>query len=480
MTKEEFIEKARKVHGDKYDYSKVDYVNAKTKVCIICPIHGEFWQTPDNHLQGKKCYKCANKNMTTEDFILKARKVHGDKYDYSKVDYVNTKTKVCIICPKHGEFWQMPNSHLCGSGCILCSYDKLHEIKSFNKEEFIEKAKCIHGDKYDYSKVDYVNAKHKVCIICPTHGEFWQEAHLHTIGSQCPVCAEHSSKEETNLGNYIKELVGEDNVIFRDRKILNGYEIDILIPEKKIGIEYNGLFWHTEENGKDKQYHLNKTVEAAKHGIHLIHIFEDEWIEHKDIIKSKIKHILGLDDNKIKAGGRMCVVKEICKQDANSFLEKNHIQGFAPSSVYLGGYFQGALVGVMTFLKEENNNWNLNRFATDEKYSLPGLASKLFQYFLKTHKDAVDIKSFLDRRWIYSENNLYVKLGFELDNVLAPDYRYVVGLTRKHKFNFRKQKLSKTYNLPITMTESEMTKKLGFYKIWDCGLYRYVYHNKSE
>lgn len=126
-TLEYFISKAREIHGDKYDYSKVEYVNNKTKVCIICPEHGEFWQRPDKHLQGHGCTYCfTSYRKTTEQFIKEARKIHGDRYDYSKTVYgKNNREPVCIICPKHGEFWQAPEKHLCGHGCIVCNYSSM-------------------------------------------------------------------------------------------------------------------------------------------------------------------------------------------------------------------------------------------------------------------------------------------------------------------------------------------------------------------
>ena len=138
MNREEFIEKARKVHGDKYDYSKVVYKNAITKVCIICPEHGEFWQEAYSHTKGCKCQACAgSKKLTTEEFIEKARKVHGDKYDYSKVEYKNNRTPICIICPEHGEFWQLPINHLKGCGCKHCKGKRITEKKLLTTEEFI-------------------------------------------------------------------------------------------------------------------------------------------------------------------------------------------------------------------------------------------------------------------------------------------------------------------------------------------------------
>ena len=140
LNTESFITKAKEVHGDKYDYSKVEYVNNSTKVCIICPIHGEFWQIPNNHLSGNGCNKCSgNDKLNTESFITKAKEVHGDKYDYSKVEYINARTKVCIICPVHGEIMIIPNKHLKGYGCNKCKISG-----KLTKEEFIIKAKEIH------------------------------------------------------------------------------------------------------------------------------------------------------------------------------------------------------------------------------------------------------------------------------------------------------------------------------------------------
>ena len=189
-TKEEFIEKAKKVHGYKYDYSLAEYINSSTKVKIICSEHGEFEQAPYSHLQGRGCLKCSIKKQafTTEQFIEKAREVHGDKYDYSLVEYINFGTKVKIICPQHGEFEQSTYSHLQGRECLKCSTKK----QTFTTEQFIEKAREVHGDKYDYSLVDYVQIFSKVKIICPEHGEFEQVPNSHLQGRGCNDCAQYS------------------------------------------------------------------------------------------------------------------------------------------------------------------------------------------------------------------------------------------------------------------------------------------------
>jgi hypothetical protein len=196
-TKEEFVEKACKVHDDKYDYSRVNYVNSTSKVCIICREHGEFWQTPSQHLMGDGCPKCGGCYVpSTEEWITSARKVHGNKYDYSKVKYVNARTKVCIICKKHGEFWQIPSNHTKGTGCPKCGKIAAADINRLSKEEFIKMVNEVHHGKYNYDKIKYVNDNTKVCIICPEHGEFWQRPHDHKRGIGCSKCGNNIPSTE--------------------------------------------------------------------------------------------------------------------------------------------------------------------------------------------------------------------------------------------------------------------------------------------
>lgn len=211
----EFIERARKVHGDKYDYTKTTYVDSRNKICITCPEHGDFYAWPQDILKGVGCPKCGvalrakKKTKTTEYFIEKAKQIHGDKYDYSKVEYVNAKTKVCIICPIHGEFWQKPCAHLSGKGCSLCRDDENAKRNLKDRDDFIEKAKQVHGDKYDYSKVKYIGSKKKVCIICPEHGEFWMTPNAHICCKQgCPKCSFKIFSKDSFI-NEAKKIHGE-------------------------------------------------------------------------------------------------------------------------------------------------------------------------------------------------------------------------------------------------------------------------------
>ena len=483
LTIEEFINKAKKVHGNKYDYSKVEYKNASTKVCIICPEHGEFMQIPMAHINGEGCPKCAGKMLKTEDIIKKFKQVHGDKYDYSKVQYKRMDEKVCIICPEHGEFWQTPSKHILrNQGCPKCAKTLNGKLSRLTREEFIKKAKEIHGDSYIYTDVNYITSQEKVKIICKKHGEFWQRPYDHLNGHGCPHCANLISRGEIEIYEFLCDKIGIDKVFLHNRNVLgNGREIDIYIPDLKFGIEYNGLIWHSEENGKVKGYHLEKTEICNKNGVYLIQIFEDEYNKNKELVLKKIAHILNLNKDLPKIMARKCVIKEITNKMSSEFLENNHIQGKCNAGIHLGCFNGDELIGVMCFLREkQEGSWILSRFATNVNYICQGVGGKLFNYFIKNY-NPLEIKSFADRRWtINEENNIYLQLGFKFDSYTAPDYRYFKisdGVVRQHKFGFRKNILHKKYGLPLTMSETEMTEKLGYVKIYDCGLIKYVWKN---
>ncbi len=233
LTQEEFIEKAINVHRGKYDYSKVVYINNRTKICITCPVHGDFFQLPNHHLKGVGCPKCNwGVLLTTKEFIEKAKNIHGDKYDYSKTEYIDSKTKICIICPEHGEFWQRPNDHLNKKGCPKCA----GKIK-LTTEEFIKKAKQVHGDKYDYSKVEYNCIRDKICIICPEHGEFWQTPNDHLDNHGCPKC------NQSKLEKEIEMLLKNEKINFEAQKHfkwLGKQSLDFYLPEYNTAIECQG------------------------------------------------------------------------------------------------------------------------------------------------------------------------------------------------------------------------------------------------
>ena len=486
MTTEKYILREREVHGDKYDLSNAVYVDANTKMCFICPKHGEFWMMPYSHLSGQGCPKCAGRGLTTEDIIerFKEENPRGDYYIYTEVDFKNMDTPVCIICPKHGKFWQKPSKHLKGHGCPECGLESKNKSNTYTFEEIVEKANRIHNKKYKYLKTDTNGIKSDLYIICPIHGLFIQKAEYHLNGHGCSRCGNNMSVAEDEIIKFIKEDLGIDNVMQRNKKIIAPQELDIYLPDYNLAIEYDGVIWHSEKFGKDKNYHIDKLKKCNDKGICLINIFEDEYNDKKEIVYYKLRYLIGKDCDKDKVYASKCVVREISKNEAKIFLEKNHIQGYVPSTVYLGSFLDGTLVGVMSFKKASTENkWELNRFATGIAKHYIGLEEDLFIYFVSNYNPN-EVKSFADRRWtIHQDNNLYTRLGFKLDSILKPDYSYVTSKSKRiPKSSARKNLLIKRYpdcNLTNDMTESEMTSKLGFYKIWDCGKLKYVWRKEN-
>lgn len=236
LTTNIFIERSEKIHNHKYDYSKVNYKNGNTKVCIICPEHGEFWQRPLHHLNGHGCPYCADKvKLTVNEFIKRAKKKHGNKYDYSKVDYIDSHTDVCIICPEHGEFWQKPYCHTSGNGCPKCArLARKENYKTYTTEDFIKKAITIHGDKYDYSKVEYKNIKEKVIIICPIHGEFVIAPDKHLQGQGCAKCSKRHNYTTEEYIEKAKEKYGEEYNYSITKYINNKTKIKYICPKHGI------------------------------------------------------------------------------------------------------------------------------------------------------------------------------------------------------------------------------------------------------
>lgn len=483
ISKDNIISRMKSTHGGKYDYSRVEYINCRTEVEIICPIHGSFKQLPLTHINGQGCPKCAGKNRNTEDIIDLIKGVHGDKYDYSKIVFTKMDEPICLVCPIHGDFFITPNKIIQrGSGCKKCAMEKRIELHRETIGGFIERSNEIHSNFYDYSIVNFISMRDKVDIICPKHGLFSQFPFDHVNGHGCPKCGNNISNAEDEIYSFIVGLLGEDKVVRHNRDLLNGQEIDIYIPELNIAFEYDGLRWHSEEFGKTKYYHLNKTTTLEDKGIRLYHIFEDEYQNKKEIVFNKIKHILGMNSDLPTIYGRKCYIKEISKKDAEVFMEKYHIQGYGKSSINLGSFYNSELIAVMSFLCRENGNYELVRFASNSSYKYAGVGGKLFKTFLALYNPN-KIKTFADRRWTNNkEENLYTKLGFICDKVIKPDYYYISkskSNERIHKFNLRKNIMHKKYNMSLSMTEKEMTEECGFTKVWNCGLYRYIWKKEA-
>jgi len=310
VTTQDFIERSKKVHGDKYDYSKSVYTGRFQPITLICPIHGEYTQRADAHMLGQECPICgdekqaAGRRLTTDEFIEKAKEVHGDKYDYSETQYFSRKQnggKVKIICPIHGPFEQIADNHLKGSGCNKCAGRLVT-----NQEEFIQKAKEIFGDKYDYSKSDYRGSNTPVGVICKKHGLFTVTPSNHISKlSGCPICKE--SKGENLLSTilstfnlkYIRQKTFTDCVGISGKKYCRKLPFDFFIPKYNAVIEYDGRqhFEPVMEFGGEENFKKTQSSDQIKNqycqdkGIKMIRI---PYTMDKDDIPNFIKGKLGI------------------------------------------------------------------------------------------------------------------------------------------------------------------------------------------
>jgi len=456
----EFIKKAKIIHKERYKYEQVEYINAMTKVKIGCPIHGIFEQTPSKHLSGQGCPKCGhNSFMTTETLIKEAHKIHGDKYDYSKTEYIDYDTKVCIICPEHGEFWQYPYQHINRkNGCPKCGNIAAASKLSKTREEFIKDAIQIHGDKYTFEDLIYKNSSTHIKVNCRKHGLFEITPANLLQGYGCPKCRCTFSKEEKEVDNFISEL----NVNTEKLKLKNGQELDIYIPDEKMAFEFDGLYWHCELK-KDKYYHSKKTYYCKEQDIRVIHIFEDEWLNKREVVESRIRNLLRKNHSKIYA--RKCILQKLDKVSVKQFLYKNYLgYAFAPSINYCLKY-DNEIVAIMSFKNIKGDSYELCNFCTILNTTVIGGFSKLLRHFILDFKPK-DIISYVDKRW-NCENN-FVSNGFKHIKDTDVDYTYIIGHKRENKSKYCKRKLVEQ-GFDKNKTEHNIMYERGIYRIYDCG-----------
>lgn len=334
---------------------------------------------------------------------------------------------------------------------------------------------------YTLVSSEYVNNRSHLKVICP-EGHNWSVAfHNFKNGeSKCPKCFPrlfNTSKAEKELTDCFRGSGLE--VIENSRKIIPPYELDIYFPEKKVAIEYCGLYWHGETaSGKPRNYHRVKMDLCAEKGIRLITVFEDEFVERPDIVKSRIENSLGLIENKIYA--RKCAVEKIENNTASKFLDENHLQGYVGCKVSFGLFYGGELVQVMTFgaitrkhASDSGRTIELKRLASSGKFNVVGGASRLFKQGRQwaVEEGYTSIKSYCDMRWANSASTVYSKLGFEL----KAETKYSPHYTKSQK-RYRNFSLRKTPEERLTgKTEWELRQAQGFDRIWDCGHRTYVY-----
>lgn len=291
-----FENRAFSVHGGKYDYSRVDLVSSKSKVEIVCPEHGPFFQTPDHHMRGRGCPTCARqvvrrKVSTLQEFVEEASSIHRGFYDYSLSEFTSPSAKVKIVCPVHGEFETLARKHLWEKrGCPECGRvrGKYHSNVSF--QDFFDAAVERHGYNYSYSEVEIAGARGLVTLVCPTHGRFRIGVSAHLQGAGCPGCRPSGSTPENELAEFIRAF--DVDVVRNSKRVIPPFEIDILVPDRHIAFEFNGVFWHSEQRGKTAEYHRNKTLRTLARGFRLFHVYDSDWDLNQDTVKARIQAVM--------------------------------------------------------------------------------------------------------------------------------------------------------------------------------------------
>jgi hypothetical protein len=475
-TTEDLVKYALKKGGKCLD---IKYHNNNTKYKWECS-EGHKWSARWNDIKNgnKWCPICARK--IASDKLIKYDILHLKKYAEDKggkclsEKYKNYKTKYLWQCQCKNK-WEATWSDIKqGRWCSVCSSINVGESnRKYNIDLLKNKAinlggKCLSEHYKDvFSKYQWQCKK----------GHLWQTTwDSINRGSWCPSCSTQHSKAELEVLEWVQSQGFE---AFSTRQIIKPKEIDIYVPSLNLGIEYCGLYWHSEAGGKGRNYHRDKMVSCEESGIRLITIFEDEWRDRNKQVKNFLKSVMGVHSRRVYA--RKCEVREVESGIAHRFLEDNHIQGKAPLKIAFGLFFENELLGVVTGNVHHRNfgegdDFVLNRLVFKDEVQVVGGASKLIVKLrgYAKEKGFGRLISWSDSR--YSQGNVYEKCGFILDSLVPPDYSYITPeLERQSKQSNKKANLLKKGAVGnMSMTETELALSLGLSRLWDCGKKKYV------
>ena len=463
-----------------------------------------------------ECSKCKNKWTTSPFEVVRKITRYGlNGCENCIKQYKKEQKKKKSVHNTHPEIAQMfsdkndisPEDISIGSDkkvyiTLPCGHDKLVKLRYLPQKDGTIKIpqcnQCVPNErslshKYPELREEYsddnnksfnmltYNSSYKAIWECD-NSHTWEATIYQRVNGEtgCPECSCNGvSQKEEDLYTYIRSILPEEVTVTRnDKSILDGKEIDILIAYRHIGIEFNGVYWHGENKGKDRNYHKDKHLAAKEHGIQLITIWEDDWDNHQDVVKSMIKHKLGVDVSR-RVYARKTIINEVDKKTTQEFMDKNHIQGYVQGSYYIGLYDEKENLVALSIWKRNGKTLYLDRYATS--CTVIGGMGKLLKHVIRNSKEwrFDEIITFSDHE--VSDGGLYEKLGFEKDKELKPDYKYVVNKERVHKFNYRRKRFKDDPHLIYKeeLSESEMAKLNGIDRVWDCGKTRWVMKMKN-
>ncbi len=478
VTADSFAKELSEIRSD-FVIKELGYVNASTKVNLRCSVHGPFQLRPDAARRGDKCPRCRVEEQydSTDSFIQKAVSVHGEYYDYSQVKYTHSKGDVTVVCPKHGPFVVQAWIHLAQArGCPLCTSENRSLESSKTKKEYVRLWKAKYGDRFTYENVpSTLPLPGSIHVTCRSHGTFEVNRVSFTHGAAgCPKCRSTGSAVEDIVKGWFPDVF-----LVRDRKTLNGRELDLLSVDKKLAVEVNGVYWHSHVS-KSKDYHIRKTLDCRKEGIQLLQFWDYEVIARPEVVRSMISSRLG---QSTRLHARKMEVVELSSSEASAFLEKNHLQGSVNSKVRLGLKSPtGRIAMVMTFGKPRYNSqvgWELLRMASHVGISVAGGASKLLTFFERKYHPS-SLLSYADLR--YSQGQTYRKLGFVFQRRTPPSYQWIYGTRRLSRYQTQKHRLDKLLGEKFDPERSEFANMCdaGYLQVFDCGTLVYEKNYSEE
>lgn len=445
----------------------------KDKVLLICNEHGEYNVSVSTILNGKgKCSKCNGHQrlLTQVEAYRRINEKYGDAIEPIS-PYIRSDLQMLFKCKNGHIFSRDFNTAMCSrllTPCPDCSKAMVSKMRTKTLDKFIQDAINKYGEgKYDFTDSVYVASNGDITIKCNECGRYFTiEANSFLQGHGCPFHNCNSSLMEKELASLI-ESYGYDTLTNTRNVLGNGKEIDVYITELKIAFEFDGIYWHNELN-KDKNYHLDKTLDCERKGITLYHIFEDEWLNKKEVVISMINDIFGKNQTIIE--GNKCVLNNISIDEANGFLSTNHIQCSCNGTINYGLFDNNELISVISFTIINDNEYELVRFANKINYKVNQAESILFNKFIEDCKPHSVIFN-ADRRW--NQGALANKLGLDLISEIKPNYYYVIGNERKDKSLFTKQILEEQYGCPKDVSGHDFCLSQKWYRIYDCGALQY-------
>lgn len=484
---------AQEVNVEESQYLPTEITSGSSKkVPFICNHGHHYISTPKNRVMQKNgCPYCSGKKtIVGKTDIFSVYPEYEKFWDYSKNTIKpedvsrSSGKKYWWICDKGHSYDMSPNTKFGGKKIQNCPVCSGHRVQKDYNDLLTTNTTLCREWNYDRNTQDPSEysrgSKEKV---------WWKRQKGHSFKSVikertrprknrnsptgCPICNANFSFTEQEIADFVTSILSPDTVVMRnDRSCIYPKELDIYIPDKKIAIEFNGLYWHSETAGKDRRYHYDKWKQCNDQGVQLITIWEDDWLNKRSIVESMLAHKLGVHDG-AAVYARKTVVEEIPFVIAKDFLDKYHIQGSVQGSIYFGLYYKDNLLAVSVWRKNKTQLY-LDRYATSCNV-VGGMGKMLKQGKLYAKQQGLlQIITFADHE--VSNGNLYEVLGFDHDKELAPDYKYVVDGQRKHKFGYRLKRFKNDPALIYQdgLTELQLANLNNIYRVWDCGKSRYV------